>query len=297
MQCFLCPRKCGADRNIERGFCGAGSGVLVAKAMLHHWEEPCISGDPQGERGSGAVFFSGCPLQCCFCQNYTISVVPFGKELSVEELSNLFLKLQNQGAYNLNLVSPTPYIPQVAAALKAIRPFLSIPVVYNSSGYERVESLQMLKGLVDIYLPDLKYFDPARSARYAEAENYFEVASLAIKEMFRQVGSAEFSQDGMMKSGMIIRHLVLPHGSADSIALLDWIATELPTDQLLISVMSQYTPMHRAREYPEISHRLTSLEYKKVLDRLYTLGITRGYTQQRTAAKEEYTPEFNLSGL
>jgi len=261
--------------------------------MLHHWEEPCIS----GTRGSGAVFFSGCTLRCCFCQNRPISTENFGREITTRRLAEIFLELQGQGAHNLNLVTGSHYLPWITAALKAVKPALRIPVVYNCGGYESLDSLRQLEGLVDIYLPDLKYRDPALAQRYSGAGDYFTVASQALPEMFRQVGPVRYGEDGLLEKGLLIRHLVLPGCYKDSIALLEWVAENLPREEILVSVMSQFTPTEGCRDYPELGRRVSTFEYKRVLRRMEELGIDRGYTQERASAQEEYTPDFSLQGL
>ena len=291
--CSLCPRHCGADRSHTKGFCGGGTLPKLARAALHFWEEPVIS----GEEGSGTVFFSGCPLQCVFCQNYTISSGNFGQEIPVERLAEIFLELQEQGANNINLVTGSHYVPQIIQALNLVKKQLHIPVVYNSSGYETLETLRMLDGYVDIYLPDLKYMDKQRALRYSNAADYVEAATAAVLEMFRQVGPVQYDERGMLKKGLIVRHMVLPNGVEDSIDVLKWIADKLPLADILVSIMSQYTPFHRSGDYPEINRRLTQEEYDRVLDALDDLGIENGFCQELSSAKEEYTPSFRLEGV
>lgn len=292
MSCTLCPRECKAERTDEsRGFCGAGSLPRVAKAMLHQWEEPCIS----GEKGTGAVFFSGCVLKCCYCQNYNISAENFGKELTVRELADVFLRLADAGASSLDLISGAQYLPQIIDALDLVKPQIKLPVIWNSGGYEKVEALKRLEGYVDVYLPDLKYADSARAARYSAAPDYFPVAGAAIKEMVRQVGEVVI-EDGLIKKGVIIRHLVLPGGKKDSMAVLDFIANELPKG-VWVSLMSQYTPFYKAKEMKELNRRITTLEYDRVAEHMESLGLVYGYMQEKSSAKEEYTPVFDLSGL
>lgn len=290
--CTLCPRRCGADRTRGTGFCGGGNRVRAARAALHAWEEPCIS----GTRGSGTVFFSGCALQCCFCQNHKISSGNFGKELTVQQLVDIFLSLQSQGAHNINLVNPTHYAPWVAQAVHLARPRLRIPVVCNTGGYESMETLHALEGVVDIYLPDFKYADARRSARYSGAADYFDVVSAALPEMFRQAGRVKMDDSGVLQKGLLIRHLVLPKGADDSIAVLEWIASHLPKDEILISLMAQYTPAYRSAQYPEINRRVSTYEYNRVLRRAQELGL-KGYMQERASARAEYTPPFRLEGL
>ena len=291
--CRLCPRKCGVDRSLHTGRCGVSNRVTLARAALHFWEEPCIS----GENGSGTVFFSGCPLGCVFCQNHNISSGHFGKEISVQRLAEIFLELQAQNANNINLVTGGHYIPQIIEALGLVRDKIHIPVVYNSSGYETVEALKMLRGYVDIYLPDLKFMSSKCSKRYCGAPDYFEVASKAVLEMFSQVGPAQFDDNGMMTKGMIVRHLVMPGNVDDSMDILTWISENLPLDDILVSLMSQYTPCYRSHEFPEIDRRLNAEEYDRVLDWLDCMGIEEGFVQELSSAKEEYTPDFSLQGV
>lgn len=292
-ECRLCPRQCGVDRSKQTGYCGVSDRVKLARAALHFWEEPCIS----GERGSGTVFFSGCALKCVFCQNYQLSAGHFGKEVSIQRLAEIFLELQQQGAHNINLVTGGHYVPQIVQALELVRKDLKIPVVYNSSGYETVETLRQLKGYVDIYLPDLKYYSPERSARYSNAKDYFAVASQAVQEMFSQVGPVQFDEQGMLQKGVVVRHMVMPNGVEDTMDILTWIAEHLPLDDILVSVMSQYTPFYKSADYSEINRRLTQEEYDRVLDWMECMGIEQGFVQELSSAKEEYTPDFSLQGV
>ena len=291
--CRLCPRNCRVNRKERTGFCGEKDGIRCARAALHHWEEPCIS----GTRGSGAVFFSGCSLKCCYCQNYQISQEGLGKEISPEKLARIFLDLQEQGAHNINLVTGTHFLPGILTALDLARPKLSIPVVYNCGGYEKPEVIRLLDGYVDIYLPDLKYFDPELSARYSGARDYFAQASQAVSAMISQTGSPVFDEDGIMQKGVIIRHMVLPGSRKDSISILHWIRENLPEEGFLLSLLSQYTPFYKSCEYPQINRRLTTYEYDKVLEEAISLGLTKGFMQEKSSAKEEYTPPFDLEGL
>ncbi|MBE6657247.1 MAG: radical SAM protein [Ruminococcaceae bacterium] len=292
--CVLCPRMCGADRSGGgRGFCGASSQLLLARAALHMWEEPCIS----GTRGSGTVFFSGCQLGCVFCQNYRISADGFGAAVTEERLAQIFLSLQEQGVHNINLVSATPYTEAILRVLDRIRgKELTIPVVWNSGGYERVETLRRLDGYVDIYLPDYKYHDPARAEKYSGAADYPAVALAAIREMMRQTGKYLIGDDGILVRGTVIRHLVLPGGRHDSLACVDDIAQNFGTDDVLLSLMSQYTPFYRAAEFPEINRRVTTFEYESVCRRVREYGF-EGFFQEKSSAKEEYTPPFDLEGV
>ena len=300
--CQLCPRECGADRiHGQTGFCGMTDELMAARAALHYWEEPCIS----GTEGSGAVFFSGCTLRCVFCQNAEIAAGHAGKMLSVDRLADIFLELQEKKANNLNLVTATHFLPLILPALeKAKAKGFKIPVVYNTGGYEKTEIIKMLDGIVDIWLPDLKYYDTALSSRYSQAKNYFDHASEAISQMVRQTGAPVLDSDGIMQSGVIIRHMVLPGAREDSIRLLHWIHDNLPKGQYYISLLSQYTPFFRAAkanpggsEFPEISRRITTFEYEKVLNEAIALGLEQGFMQEKSSAKEEYTPPFDLEGL
>lgn len=290
MKCELCPRRCGIDRTIKKGFCGQSDKIRIARAGLHMWEEPCIS----GERGSGTVFFSGCTLRCCFCQNYEVSQQNKGYYVTVQELADIFLGLQNQGAHNINLVSPTPFVPSIIGALDIARPRLEIPVVYNCGGYESVETVKMLDGYVDIWLPDLKYFSTEASKKYSGAENYFEAAIEAIQQMQRQVGKPAFGDDGMMKSGVIVRHLLLPTMRHDSARVIQALGESFAKDDILLSVMSQYVPMYLAQEHPEINRRVSTFEYNHVLKEAERYGFD-GFSQEREAATEAYVPPFEGS--
>lgn len=298
--CRICPRRCQVDRLAgQAGGCHvAGRGVYVAKAQLHQWEEPCIS----GRRGSGTVFFSFCNLRCVFCQNYRISQQGVGRLLTIDQLVQVFLRLQQVGAHNINLVSPTHFLPQVAIALqRARRAGLTIPVVYNTNAYEEPDALRRLEGLVDVYLPDLKYasdgpHSPAR--RYSRAPGYFTAATAAILEMFRQVGAPVFDADGMIRRGLIIRHLVLPGQMDETKAVLRWIRNHLPTS-VYVSLMAQYIPMNQAARFPEINRGLRADEYEEALDYFDSLGLENGYRQDLGAASESFVPAFdlNLAGL
>lgn len=290
--CNLCPRNCGADRITKMGFCKSGSEMKVARAALHFWEEPCIS----GSRGSGTIFFSGCTLRCCYCQNYRISSEGFGKEISIQRLAEICLKLQEKGAHNINLVTATQYLDNVLRALDLIKGKLQIPVVYNCSGYERIEVIRELKGYVDIFLPDFKYFSNELAWKYSHAQDYFQVAAAAIKEMISQTEGPRFGEDGMLQRGVIIRHLVLPGAMKESLALLKWINENLPKDKFWLSLMSQYTPAYKSREHQEINRRVTSFEYESVVQEAIRLGLTNGFIQERSSAQERYTPAFDLEG-
>lgn len=296
MQCTLCPRKCRADRdNGERGFCGETAQLTAARASLHLWEEPCIS----GTRGSGAVFFSGCVLRCVFCQNYDISSRGVGKPITVERLCKIFLELQAQGAHNINLVNPTHFTPQVIRALEAAKARgLTLPVVWNSGGYELPDTLRLLEGLVDVYLPDVKYYSDELARRLSAAPNYFEIAMAALDEMLRQTGAPVFSPEGLLLKGVVARHLVLPWEYRDSIEVIKRLGERFG-GKILFSLMSQYTPFGRVRTDPAFSRmnrRITTFEYQKALDAALEAGLT-GYMQEKSSAKEEYTPEFDFTGI
>ena len=291
--CNLCPRLCGVDRTANTGFCGCGSNVKVARAALHFWEEPCIS----GKNGSGTVFFSGCTLRCCYCQNREISTGGFGKEVTTKRLAEIFLELQQKGAHNLNLVTATQYLPQILEALEMVKGRLQIPVVYNCGGYERVETVRALESTVDIFLPDLKYYSGALARDYSGSADYFAVASAAVQQMVAQTGPPVFLENGLLQKGVIVRHLVLPGARADSIAILRWIAENLPRGGYLLSLMSQYTPAVKNTGYAQLNRRITSLEYNAVVAEAVRLGLTDGYMQEKSSAREEYTPPFDLEGV
>lgn len=293
--CTLCPRNCHADRLLGQvGFCGQTAELTAARAALHFWEEPCISGSV----GSGTVFFSGCNLQCVFCQNHDIALSKGGRKISVERLAEIFLELQAKGAANINLVTPSHFIPQICLALEqAKQDGLYIPIVYNTSGYENVISLQLLENLVDIYLPDLKYFSPETAAKYSHAHDYFEKSSAAIAEMVRQVGTPVFDDEsGLLKRGVIVRHLLLPGQSADSKKILRYLHDTYHND-IYVSIMNQYTPLPHVAAFPELNRAITSLEYERILDFADKIGIEQGYMQEGGAAAESFIPLFDGEGL
>ena len=286
----LCPRRCGADRtNGQLGFCRHPDKIYAARAAAHYWEEPVIS----GSFGSGAVFFSGCTLKCLFCQNGVISQENRGKEISTAHLREIFLKLIDDGVQNINLVTPTHFLPSI---LPALTPKLPVPVVYNCGGYERVETLRELEGLVDIYLPDMKYSDPKLAGILSAAPDYVEIAKAAIAEMYRQVGSAVI-EDEIMQRGMIVRHLMLPGELDNTLGVLDWFSEAFPKGDVLFSLMSQYVPMGKAKTMPPYDRRITEDEYDAALSYLELLGIENGFTQDFSAATEEYIPDFSFEGL
>lgn len=293
-ECHLCPRNCGVDRLAgQKGFCGVDAGIMVARAALHMWEEPCIS----GKEGSGAVFFSGCSLGCAFCQNRTISKGQSGKVITVEHLAELFLDLQAQKANNINLVTAGHFLPQVRDALiLAKEQGLTIPVVYNSSGYEKAEMLRYLEGLVDIYLPDLKYLEADLAGKCSHAKDYPEVAMKALEEMVRQVRTPEFDERGMMKKGVIVRHLLLPGHVRNSKKVLEYLYGTYG-DQIYISLMNQYTPMPAMKDDPQLSRKVTDREYDRLLDHAISFGVTNCFIQEGETAKESFIPEFNGEGI
>ena len=290
MGCELCPRRCGAERTDTRagGLCGMPAAPVVARAMLHQWEEPCLVGD----HGAGCVFFSGCNLRCCFCQNGTISREGFGKPISVERLRDIFRELIAQGAACLDLVTPTHFTPAILEALGDEK--WPVPVVWNCGGYESVETLRLLEGKVQVYLPDLKYALPGPAKRYSGAEDYFERASAAILEMYRQTGPCVL-EDGRLKRGVVIRHLQLPGELENTRRCIDWVAETFRPGEVLFSLMSQYTPQPGAKG--PLARHVTGAEYRAAVAYMENCGITDGYTQERTSAREEYTPDFDLRGV
>ena len=291
--CELCPRRCKVDRTVSHGFCGAGEKIRVALVSLHEWEEPCLSGD----KGAGTIFFSHCNLKCVFCQNFKISHENFGAEISVERLSEIFLEQQERGAANIELVTPVHYTPQICQALDAAKSSgLKLPVVWNSNGYELPETLELLKNRVDVFLPDLKYFDNKIASSFSGVNDYFEVASAALKKMFQLVGDAEFDSQGRMIRGLLVRHLVLPNFRSDSMQILDWLYKTFG-DKIFISVMNQYTPIFHAADFKKIDRKLTSFEYKSVIKHAEELGIKNCYIQVGKSASEKFIPDFNLSGV
>ena len=284
MICNFCPRQCNVDRKEKLGYCKQTERLKLAKVMLHRYEEPIIS----GTRGSGAIFFSGCNLRCVFCQNYPISQGGKGKECTVDELINIFKYFEKIGAHNINLVSPTQFAYQIATALKIYKP--KIPIVWNSNGYESSEMIEMLSGLVDIYLVDLKYSDNALALKYSRAKDYVENSHIAIMKMKEQQ-PVDIIENGLMKNGMIIRHLILPTHTSDSIKCLDFIAKNLGKDSI-VSIMSQYEPRYDAKNYPEINRKIRPIEYKRVVNHALNLGLHNAYIQDLSSADSKYTPKF-----
>ena len=294
--CRLCPRNCKKERiagQVETyGYCRVSRELKVARAALHFWEEPCIS----GEEGSGTVFFSGCNLQCVYCQNVEIAKGVRGKTISIERLAEIFLELQEEGANNINLVTPSHYYPQIKEALLLVKEKLLIPVVVNTSSYDCVESLREMEGLVDIYLADFKYLDNELAKKYSNASNYPQVAKEALKEMFRQVGEPVFDEEGRMKKGMIVRHLLLPECKEDSKAVIKYLY-ETFGDSVFISIMNQYTPLSHVASYPELNRRITEEEYEEVVDFAIDLGIENGFVQEGETAEESFIPAFDGEGV
>lgn len=289
ISCNICPHNCEINRlNGEVGRCKATDKVKVALASIHNFEEPCIS----GEKGSGTVFFSNCNLRCIFCQNYKISQLGLGEEISIEELADIFIDEQNKNVENINLVTPTMYVYQIIEAIKIARSKgLYIPIVYNSNGYENVETIKKLKGYIDIYLPDLKYSNDKISYKYSGIKHYFESATAAIKEMYNQVGNPVLDENGIMKKGLIIRHLVLPNNLQNSKDILKWINDNIDK-KVFVSIMAQYFPTHKSNQFPEINRKLTKEEYEEIEDYLYSLDLDNGYIQELGEHEEEYVPDF-----
>lgn len=290
--CTLCPRKCGVDRTVgQKGFCGAGDKLKVARASLHFWEEPCISLN----NGSGTVFFSNCTLKCVYCQNHKISQGEVGFEITPKRLSEIFFELKQKGAHNINLVTPTHFVPLILDALDLSKG-LNLPIVYNTSGFETVDTLKMLEGYVNVYLPDFKYYDSRFSKKYSSAEDYFEVVTKAIDEMVRQTGAPKFDKNGAIVRGVVVRHMALPTLSDDSKRILKYLNRNYK-EKILISIMSQYTPFFKANEYPEIANPLSKEDYEDILSYAEIIGIQNGYTQEGESAKESFIPTFDGEGV
>ena len=291
-KCEMCPHRCKIDRTQNQiGRCKSKDTVKVAIASIHNYEEPCIS----GKNGSGTVFFSNCNLSCKFCQNYEISQQGLGKEITIERLSKIFLEQQSKVAHNINLVSPTSYAYQIIEAIKiAKKNGLEIPIIYNTNGYENVETIKLLNGYIDVYLPDLKYAEDDLGKKYSNVDNYFEIATSAIKEMYNQVGENIYDEDGMIKRGMIIRHLVLPNHTENTKKVLTWINSNMPKN-ITVSVMAQYFPTYKAKEIEDINRKITKREYKKVEDFLYSLDLENGYIQECGKNEEIYVPKWEIN--
>lgn len=288
-KCNLCPRKCNVDRKNQLGVCGASTTIKIARAALHFWEEPCIS----GEKGSGTIFFSHCSLQCVFCQNYRLShATPLGEEITISQFADICLDLQEQGANNINLVTPTHYVPWIVEGIKlAKKRGLHLPIVYNTSAYESVETIRMLDGIVDIYLPDLKYFDDQYGILYSHAPNYFFYATEAIKEMVKQVGEPIFNEQGILQRGVIVRHLCLPGLKEDSKKVLHYLYTTYH-NQIYISIMNQYTPIRHFKRFSNLNQTLSEDDYDEIIDYALDIGITQAYQQEGETQLESFIPEF-----
>ena len=291
--CNDCPRRCNVDRNIHKGYCRSGNTVKVARAALHMWEEPCIS----GKNGSGAIFFSGCNMQCVFCQNKDIASGEIGKEITIERLAQIMIELQDKNANNINLVTPSHYVNQIVEAIKlAKRDGLSIPIVYNTSAYETAENLKKLEGLVDVYLPDCKYYDDELAVSYSKAPEYHSISLKVIAEMLRQTGKVVFDEDNIIKKGVIVRHMVMPGHTKDSKSVIKAIFEEFGAD-VYVSIMSQYTPLKQVENYPELNRRITTREYDKVLSYALDIGLVNGFFQDMDVAEESFIPLFDLEGV
>jgi putative pyruvate formate lyase activating enzyme len=287
-KCNICPRKCGADRSKNTGVCSVGEEIKIARAAPHFWEEPCIS----GTKGSGTVFFSGCNMKCVFCQNYEISSGGKGKVVTPDRLTEIYYELIEQGVHNINLVTPTHFSKQI---IKTLEKSLPVPVVYNSGGYDSVETLRMFEGKVQIYLPDMKYMSSALAEKYSKAKDYPETAKKAIREMFRQTGEFILDDDGIMQKGVVIRHLMLPGQLENTLDVIDWVSDEFG-DKVIFSLMSQCTPNENCT-LPELQQTITQEEYNKAVDYMYLCGIENAYVQDFSSAKKEYTPPFDFSGV
>lgn len=292
--CTLCCRNCETNRVIgDLGFCESSANVKVARVSLHHWEEPCIS----GTKGSGTVFFSNCNLKCVFCQNYAISNNGVGKEISIYRLGDIFLEQQERGAHNINLVTPTQFVPQIIEALTIAKANgLKIPIVYNTNSYETVETIRSLEGLIDIYIPDLKYFKNEYAIKYSNAPDYFEKASIAIEEMFSQIGGAEFDNYGMMKKGIIVRHLMLPGLLFDSKKIIDYLFNTF-YDSIYLSIMNQYTPTYNSLKYPEINKPINQKHYEALIQYCLSIGIKNAFIQEQGTVSESFIPKFDYRGV
>ncbi len=291
--CTLCPRECKVNRSVKKGYCKTTDKLLVTRAALHMWEEPCIS----GENGSGTVFFGGCSMGCIYCQNDKIRDGKVGKEISAKRLAEIFFELKAQGANNINLVTPTHFVPHIIAALDIAKAQnLNIPIVYNTSGYEKSETLKMLEGYVDIYLPDFKYYNSESAKEYSNAPNYTQYVKEAIAEMFRQVGTPRFFDNGIMKKGVIVRHLLLPHHLEESKQIIKYLYNTYK-DDIFISIMNQYTPMPQVADHKVLKEKVTEKEYDELVNYAVDIGVENGFIQQGETAKESFIPSFNCEGV
>lgn len=290
--CCLCPRKCGINRYEQKGYCGANNKLKIAHYSLHMWEEPVISGDT----GSGTIFFSNCNMKCMYCQNKKISLDGYGKYTSLKRLEEIMMELQDKGANNINLVTPTHYVPQIAKVLKRIKnKSLNIPVVYNTSSYENVGTLMMMNNLVDIYLADLKYYDDELALKYSFCSDYFETATMAIDEMYRQVGGLQVSEDGLLKKGVIVRVLILPGHIEDAKNIINYLYKTFG-DSIIISIMNQFTPVNKCK-YDNLNRKVTDDEYNEVIDFAVELGIVNAFVQEGDAAEESFIPDFDKNNI
>lgn len=293
MKCSLCPRNCLCDRDNQTGYCGQTNAVRVARAALHFWEEPCIS----GEEGSGTVFFSGCSLRCIFCQNYEIASGDTGKEITVDRLSDIFIELQDKKANNINLVTGDHFVPQIAYAVgKAREKGLKIPVVYNTGGYIKTETLKLLKGIADIYLPDFKYFKSDTALNFSNASDYVETVKKAIEEMLSQTGNPVYDSRGIMKKGVIVRNMIIPGHTDESKEIIKYLYSEYG-DRIVLSIMNQYTPMKRFERFPELNRKVSESEYDDVLNYAISIGVSEAYIQEGDTADESFIPKFDMEGV
>lgn len=292
--CKLCPRNCGINRlDGQLGYCKSGEDIKIARVSLHNWEEPCIS----GKNGSGTIFFSNCNLRCVFCQNHEISSESVGKEVSIKRLSEIFMEQQKRGANNINLVTPTHYVPQIIEALDLAKSQgLNIPILFNTNGYENIETIKLLRGYIDVYLPDIKYFNNKYSEKYSNAKDYFLYASKSVEEMFSQVGKVQFNREGLIKKGVIIRHLMLPGLLFDSKKIIDYIYNTFG-DSIYLSLMNQYIPMYKASNFSEINKPLNPKHYDTMIDYCLSLGIKNAFIQDTGTSSKNFVPEFDLRGV
>ena len=293
MNCNLCPRNCDVDRSINKGYCGQTDKIKVARASLHMWEEPCIS----GERGSGTVFFSGCGLRCVFCQNFDIAKGDTGKEITVERLAEIFCELKEKGAHNINLVTGDHFVPEIIRALDIAKANgMDLPIVFNTSSYINKETLKCLENYVDIYLADFKYFDNETAKKYSNAENYLQVAKTAIEEMVSQKGTPVYDDEGMMTKGVIVRHLLMPGHLQESKAIIRYVYEEYG-ERVVLSIMNQYTPLKQVEKYPEINRKVSDAEYESLINYAISIGVKEAYVQEGETAEESFIPPFDLSGV
>ena len=293
MNCNLCPRNCNVDRSENKGYCGQTDIIKVARASLHMWEEPCIS----GERGSGTVFFSGCGLRCVFCQNFDIAKGDIGKEITVERLAEIFCELKEKGAHNINLVTGDHFVPEIIKALDIAKANgMDLPIVFNTSSYINKETLKCLENYVDIYLADFKYFDNETAKKYSNAENYLQVAKTAIEEMVSQKGTPVYDDEGMMTKGVIVRHLLMPNHLQESKAIIRYVYEEYG-ERVVLSIMNQYTPLKQVEKYPEINRKVSDAEYESLINYAISIGVKEAYVQEGETAEESFIPPFDLSGV